>query len=142
LTDRTLLWSEILKIKINPWVGAGWDNFWLPERVAPIWEIWRWRPGSAHNGYIETYLYLGWSGLALLLWVLLTGFGRSLGRFRSDFEYGSLALAFFFAIILQNYAESSFHRLSPMWIFFMLLCLVKLPQSPPTPATERAGPSP
>jgi exopolysaccharide production protein ExoQ len=141
LTDRTLLWGEILKVPINPWLGAGWDNFWLPERVAPIWEKWRWRPRSAHNGYIEMYLYLGWLGIALLLLVLLTGFRRSLGRFRSDFEGGGLSLAIFFAILLQNYAESSFHRLSPMWLFFMLLCLVKMPERARGPDHEIVGPS-
>jgi len=142
LTDRTVLWGEILKVPINPWLGTGWDNFWLPERVASIWEKWRWRPRSAHNGYIETYLYLGWLGLAALLFVLLTGFRRSLGRFRTDLESGGLALAIFFAILLQNYAESSFHRLSPMWLFFMLLCLVKMPEKPRAPGPEAVGPAP
>jgi O-antigen ligase len=141
LTDRTLLWREILKVPINPWLGAGWDNFWLPERVAPIWEKWRWRPRSAHNGYIEMYLYLGWLGIALLLFVLLAGFRRSLGRFRSDLEGGGLSLAIFFAILLQNYAESSFHRLSPMWLFFMLLCLVKMPEKARAPGPKIVGPS-
>ncbi|NLH77929.1 MAG: O-antigen ligase family protein [Acidobacteria bacterium] len=141
LTDRTVLWGEILKVPINPWLGTGWDNFWLPERVAPIWEKWRWRPRSAHNGYIETYLFLGWSGIALLLFVLLAGFRRSLGRFRSDLEGGGLSLAFFFAIILQNYAESSFHRLSPIWLFFMLLCMIKLPGNSRAPDPAAGGPS-
>ena len=141
LTDRTVLWGEILKVPINPWLGAGWDNFWLPERVAPIWEKWRWRPRSAHNGYIEMYLYLGWPGLVALALVLLAGFRRSLGRFRSDIESGGLSLAFFFALLLQNYAESSFHRLSPMWVFFLLLCLLKVPERPPAAGPEASGAS-
>lgn len=128
LTDRTLLWGEILKIPINPWLGTGWDNFWLPDRVSRLWDIWRWRPRSAHNGYIETYLYLGIPGVVLLALVLLGGFKRSVDRFRSDVESGGLALAFWLAALFQNYAESSFHRLSPMWFFLLLLTLVKMPE--------------
>jgi len=130
LTDRTVLWSEILKVPINPWLGTGWDNFWLGDRIAPIWEKWRWRPRSAHNGYIETYLYLGWPGIILLFFVLLSGFKRSVDRFSADIEYGGLSLAFFFAVLFQNYAESSFHRLSPLWFFLLLLVLVRMPESP------------
>jgi exopolysaccharide production protein ExoQ len=131
LTDRTLLWEEILKLPTNPWLGAGWDNFWLVNRVAPLWEKWRWRPRSAHNGYIETYLYLGWPGIMILFFVLWSGFKRSADRFSSDIKYGGLSLAFFFATLFQNYSESCFHRLSPLWFFFLLLSLVKMPESLP-----------
>ena len=31
LTGRTLLWQEILNIKINSIIGTGWDSFWLGE---------------------------------------------------------------------------------------------------------------
>jgi len=136
LTDRTLLWGEILKLPINPWLGTGWDNFWLGDRVAPLWEKWWWRPRSAHNGYIEIYLYLGWPGVLLLLGVLWTGVRRSLDRFRSDREYGGLSLAFVIAALFQNYAESSFHRLSPIWFFFLLFAAVKMPERPSTRETE------
>ena len=130
LTDRTVLWGEILKLPVNPWLGTGWDNFWLGDRVAPLWEKWWWHPRSAHNGYIEIYLYLGWPGVALLVFALLSGFKHSIGRFRSDIEYGGLSLAFFFATLFQNYAESAFHRLSPIWFCFLLLSLVKMPERP------------
>ncbi len=138
LTDRTLLWSEVLKIPINPWLGTGWDNFWLRDRVSHLWEIWRWRPKSAHNGYIETYLYLGIPGVILLALVLFAGFKRSVNLFRTDVGYGSLALAFWLAALFQNYAESSFHRLSPMWFFLLLLSLVRMPE----PLREREPDSP
>jgi O-antigen ligase len=129
LTDRTVLWGEVLKLPNNPWLGAGWDCFWIGDRIAPLWEKWWWRPRSAHNGYIEIFLYLGWPGVALLVLVLLTGFRRSLGRFRVDPGYGSLSLAFFFAALFQNYAESSFHRLSPIWFLFLLLAAVEMPET-------------
>jgi exopolysaccharide production protein ExoQ len=127
LTDRTLLWGEILKLPMNPWLGTGWDNFWMGDRVTRLWEKWWWHPRSAHNGYIETYLYLGWAGIGLLVLVLLSGLGYSVERIGTDLEYGSLALAFFFAVLFQNYAESTFHRMSPLWFFFLLFTLVRLP---------------
>ncbi|MCK7468719.1 MAG: hypothetical protein MZU91_11780 [Desulfosudis oleivorans] len=44
LTDRTVLWEKILKLPVDPWLGTGWDNFWLGDRVAPLWEKWWWHP--------------------------------------------------------------------------------------------------
>jgi exopolysaccharide production protein ExoQ len=142
LTDRTVLWAEILKLPHNPWLGSGWDNFWLGDRVVPLWDRWWWHPRSAHNGYIEIFLYLGWPGVALLVLVLFSGFKRSADRFRSDIEFGGLSLAFFFAALFQNYAESSFHRMSPIWFFLLLLCLVKMPgrAAPPEPDVTRPSP--
>jgi exopolysaccharide production protein ExoQ len=141
LTDRTVLWGEVLKLSHDPWLGSGWDNFWLRDRIAPLWDKWWWHPRSAHNGYIEIYLYLGWCGVVLLAFVLLAGFKRSIERFRSDVEYGGLALAFFFAALFQNYAESSFHRMSPIWFFFLLLSLVRMPEKRGAPEPGILRPS-
>ena len=33
LTDRTLLWSDLLKVEINPLFGTGFESFWLGERL-------------------------------------------------------------------------------------------------------------
>ena len=36
LTDRTLLWSELLKVDINPLLGTGFESFWLGERFREL----------------------------------------------------------------------------------------------------------
>ena len=74
LTDRTEVWSVILNQAGNPWVGTGFESFWLGPRLDRIWSIYSWHPGEAHNGYIEIYLNLGWTGLVLLAVVIATGY--------------------------------------------------------------------
>lgn len=128
LTDRTILWTEILKVPTNPLVGTGWDNFWLGDRIIPLWEKWAWHPRNAHNGYLEIYLYLGWTGIALLFFALWAGFKKSAALLISDFEYGCLSLSFFIIALFFNYSESAFHRMSPVWFFGLLFYLVKMPR--------------
>ena len=67
LTDRTLLWAELLKVDINPLFGTGFESFWLGERFRSFTASHWWAPNEAHNGYLETYLNLGLVGLFLLI---------------------------------------------------------------------------
>ena len=39
LTDRTKLWAVLLEMKINPWIGTGYESFWLGPRFDFISEI-------------------------------------------------------------------------------------------------------
>src|SRR5437762_14274866 len=59
LTDRTLLWSELLKVKINPLFVTGFESFRLGERFQKFAESRWWQPNQAHTGYLQTYLNLG-----------------------------------------------------------------------------------
>ena len=128
LTDRTEIWKAVLAVPINRWVGTGWDNFWLGDRIARLWERWWWQPRSAHNGYIEIYLYLGIVGIILLTFVLVETFKRSTSLLISDFEYGCLSLTFLIVTLLINYSESSFHRGNPVWFFLLLFSRLSIPR--------------
>ena len=66
LTDPTKVWELVLKIDKDPLLGAGFESFWLGDRLKEIWATSSWHPNQAHNGYIETYLNLGIVGLAIL----------------------------------------------------------------------------
>lgn len=142
LTERTNLWPDVLAIQPNAAIGAGWDNFWLGRRILPLWEKWWWRPRSAHNGYIEIYLYLGWAGIALLVLTLYGGFRKSLRALVTDFDWGRLSLAIFLIVLLYNYTESGFHRTSPIWFFFLLFCGVTMTGSREEPEEEPELPAP
>jgi len=128
LSDRANLWAAVLAVPINPWIGTGWDNFWLGDRIVPIWERWQWQPRSAHNGYLEIYLYLGLAGIVLLLFVLLWIYKKSTALLVYDFEYGYLSLSFFIITLFYNYTESGFHRMHPMWFFLLLFTCLPLPR--------------
>ena len=60
LTDRTEVWELALQLQPDPfWArvsrASGWVNVWRQ-----MWAKYWWKPNQAHNGYIETYLNLGY----------------------------------------------------------------------------------
>src|SRR5438132_8108506 len=66
LTGRTELWNDVLTFRVNPLFGAGFESFWLGERLESLWQKHPWRPNQAHSGYLEMYLNLGYIGVALM----------------------------------------------------------------------------
>jgi len=123
LTDRTLLWSELLKVKINPLFGAGFESFWLGDRLRILWEAHWWQPNEAHNGYLETYLNLGLVGLFLLVGLLIATFWKSRRELLRDFEFGRFRLGFLAAVVAYNWSEAAFKNISPLWCIFCLIAL-------------------
>ena len=63
IQGRGRLWEICLQMDTNPIFGAGYESFWLGDRLQKIWDEVHWHPGQAHNGYLELYLNLGscWS---------------------------------------------------------------------------------
>ena len=52
---------------------------------------------SAHNGYLEVYLDLGWVGVCLIVLILISGYRRGGKAFQRDPEIGSLILTYIVA---------------------------------------------
>src|SRR5581483_4780832 len=86
LTGRTEIWSAVLHFAGNPLFGTGFESFWLGDRIKHIWAYGEMTYGinEAHNGYIETYLNLGWIGVALLVNLIITGYRNIHGAMRLD----------------------------------------------------------
>ena len=77
-------------------------------------------PNQAHNGFLQVYLDLGWSGVALLGLVMVWGY-RNIGRtLRLDPEAGRLKLTLLLVVIVYNLTEAAFRDLHPVWIVFIL----------------------
>jgi exopolysaccharide production protein ExoQ len=130
LTDRTEIWSVVLGTTNNPWVGTGFESFWLGPRLDKIWSIYSWHPAEAHNGYIEIFLNLGWVGVALLGVVIAAGYRTVIAAYRRNLPTGTLRLAFFVVGIVFNFTEAAFFRMmAPAWIFF-LLAITSFPELP------------
>jgi O-antigen ligase len=123
LTDRTLLWSELLKFKINPIFGTGFESFWLGPRLQTLWlKLW-WHPNEAHNGYLETYLNLGLIGLFLFIGVLVVSYAKARAELLRNFELGRFRLAFLLAIVAYNWTEAGVKNISPMWFLLYIIAL-------------------
>src|SRR6266581_6656352 len=93
LTGRTTFWNELLLMDTDPLFGTGFESFWLGERVKRLWGKYWWHPNQAHNGYLEVYLNLGWTGVVLLGLLIAWGYRNVVGAFRRDPEAGRLRLA-------------------------------------------------
>jgi O-antigen ligase len=123
LTDRTRLWDDVLKVKINPFLGTGFESFWLGDRMRLMGEKYWWTPNQAHNGYLETYLSLGLVGLGMLVaWLVATFRKIRLDLFR-NFEFGRLRLGFFIAVVLYNWTEAAFKATAAVWFVFYIIAL-------------------
>ena len=108
LTDRTFVWNLVLSQTTNPWiVGTGFENFWLGSRLDRIWSVFSFALTQAHNGYLEIYLNLGWTGIALLSVVLVTGYQSVVTKLRRSPSTGSLMLAYFVIGIVYNFTEAA-----------------------------------
>ena len=71
-SGRTKLWEAAVTVASDhhPWLGSGYRDFWLGPAAADVGRYlasWAKVPGHGHNGYLDTWLELGWVGLTLLL---------------------------------------------------------------------------
>jgi exopolysaccharide production protein ExoQ len=120
LTGRTGLWERLLGMAENPLFGRGFESFWLGRRLEKLWSIYQFHPNEAHNGYLEVYLNLGWTGLAILAVILVTAYRRVIDAVWRQEETGSLRLVYFATLIVYNFTEAAFKMGHPVWIAFLL----------------------
>ena len=126
LTGRTEIWSDVFKVASrSPVIGVGYGAFWIGRLANIPWsENLTWALGQAHNGYVDTYLQLGWVGVGLLTAVILSSIRKIVRSFPIDFEYGRFRMTFFLVILFVNITESTFLRGDHnMWFLFLLAAL-------------------
>lgn len=129
LTGRTEIWESVLKKVPEPIVGAGFESFWLGDRLEQMWAEFFFKPNQAHNGYIEVYLNLGALGLFLLAAVIASSYRRLREMLNSSvtmaesINYGRLGLGFLFAYLAYNYTEAAFKSLHFMFLIFLLFTI-------------------
>lgn len=122
LSGRTEIWAGLLQFQDSPVLGAGFDSFWLGERLTRVWSAGGLLNGinEAHDGYLETYLNLGWIGVACLTALIVTGYGNILRALRTSPEMGRIKLALFVVAVVYSYTEAAFRETATVWIAFLL----------------------
>jgi exopolysaccharide production protein ExoQ len=123
LTDRTDIWREVLAIEINPLIGAGFESFWLGHRLDRLWSIFHFRPNQAHNGYLETYLNLGWIGVFILTALCVSVYLKTKRELLTNLPFGRFRLGLLLAILVYNYAEATFKAVHLVWFAFYIIAL-------------------
>lgn len=133
LTDRTEVWAAVLQIKTDPLIGTGFESFWLGKRLETLWAEYWWKPNQAHNGYIETYINLGWLGLFFLAGAIFSSFRNIrkalLGQYEaekvkeSSFDFGRFRMGFLVALIIYNLTEATFKALHFLFFIFFVITI-------------------
>ncbi len=131
LTGRTEIWTDVFRIASqSPLLGVGYGAFWIGRLANIPWnENMSWVLGQAHNGYVDTYLQLGWLGIGLLMMVILSSSRKTIQSFSLRFEYGELRMIFFLVILFVNITESTFLRGEHSMWFLFLLTVLSVPYS-------------
>jgi O-antigen ligase len=122
LTGRTQIWGMVLAMHTNPWIGTGFESFWLGPRLnqmrnaLPNFPI-----NEAHNGYLEIYLNLGWAGICFIALLLATAYKRVISGMRRDPAKASVFLGFLLCTLFYSFTEAGFRVMSPSWFFLLLV---------------------
>jgi O-antigen ligase len=127
LTGRTTLWNQVLQLTVDPLFGAGYESFWLGDRLEHMWSINWEHPNQAHNGYLEIFLDLGWTGVVLMGFLMIWGYRNVARALRWGLESAKLRVAFFVVAASYNLTEHAFRELHPVWIAF-LFAIIAVPE--------------
>jgi exopolysaccharide production protein ExoQ len=121
LTGRTEIWGLVLGLHTNPLIGTGFESFWLGPRLEKMRTAMPNFPvNEAHNGYLEVYLNLGWTGICFIAILLVTGYKRIISGIRRHPEKASLFLGFFLCTLFYSFTEAAFRMLTVAWVFLLL----------------------
>ena len=124
LTERTLLWSDLLKMKTNPIFGVGFESFWLGERLQKLWATYpSLQPNEAHNGYLETYLNLGVIGLGILIGLIIATYRKARLELFRNVQFGRLRLGVLAAVVVHDWTEVSFKGPNALWLVFYIIAI-------------------
>lgn len=123
LGDRTLIWAAAIPVNPSALLGAGFESFWngYGRFVVGDLSIYEQGMNSAHNGYIEIWLNLGWVGVVLIAGLLVSGFGQANAAFRRSPEVGALMLAFVASVSMYSVTEAGYRIMTPTAIMFFLV---------------------
>jgi len=121
--DRVKLWNLLLTMDTSPLFGAGYDSFWLGERLKKLRSIYWWSPTQAHNGYLDVYLELGLIGLFFWAGVIFYAFRNVYRTLSFDYDFGRFQMAFMTMFLMHNVTESSLKIRSFLWFIFLLIIL-------------------
>jgi O-antigen ligase len=121
-TGRTEAWRAINVDTVNPWIGAGFWNFWGGKGGVEISRAVGMNIENGHNGYLDIYLDGGVIGLTLLFGFLI-GSGKRLVNTLQEQRFQRLRFAFLLVIIIYNCSESLFARPGLLWFTALLLLL-------------------
>ena len=123
LTGRTYIWEFVIdKIKERPWLGFGYEAFWIPGGEGENVKFYIFLVlAQAHNGYLDVAVHLGLIGFALWFGSLITCFFRGLIWARVGGEIEDLwpLLYVIFLLVYNNTESTIVETNSFFWILYV-----------------------
>jgi O-antigen ligase len=124
LTGRKDIWALVLGLHTNPWIGTGFETFWLGSRLEFMLNALVNLPiNEAHNGWIEVYLNLGWAGICFIALLVVTAYRRTIFYIRQEPEKGCLFLGFLICALFYSFSEAGFRFGTVSWVFLLLVII-------------------
>jgi exopolysaccharide production protein ExoQ len=125
LTGRTTIWDFAqYEIGRRPLFGWGYQSFWLVPGSPVDTDAKNWVKilPTAHNGYFDTMLEMGYAGLAFLL-VFILGTLHAVGHVADrDASRAQLLLSLVLFFILYNFLESLWMKgFEFLWVMFVIV---------------------
>jgi exopolysaccharide production protein ExoQ len=122
LTGRTDIWALLLPtVMHNPILGTGFGGFWTSITTAKI------GVNEAHNGYLGVCLGLGFIGLLLTMFFLLSFCRNAARALAHDFDWAALCICYLVMAVVHNISESSFDSFTRHLMAIILFLAVTLP---------------
>lgn len=126
-SGRTNLWQSAITVAQakHPFSGAGYGAFWTKNSsidVLRYMQHWGHMPSHGHNGYVDSWLEMGWVGLGTLVAVTIVAFFTIVTRL-NDEKYGDywfILLVLHIQFLFINLGGTiSFKHSEIFWIFFL-----------------------
>jgi len=139
LTGRTEIWESLMRQSAKaPLTGYGYAVFWRDDSVPANWvrHDTGWNVPTAHNGWLDMLVQLGWIGVGLIATTLGLAAVAALFRFRrvADGYWATLYLAIF---LLVTFSESFI--LERNGLAWAMACAAIARLLGPAPAEARAS---
>ena len=110
LTGRTDIWVSLMReVNLRPWTGFGYQAFWGRDSIpaAFVRQETGWPVPSAHNGWIDLLIQLGWPGAFSVGFAVMLAFVTTLFRIPvAGTREGYFGIAYFGVFLLLSLSES------------------------------------
>lgn len=145
LTGRTDIWVALMrKVAEHPWTGFGYQAFWGRESVpaAFVRLETQWPVPSAHNGWIDLLVQLGWPGAVSVGLTVAIAFLATLFRLPgAGAREGCFGMAYFAVFFLLSLSESVLLTNANLPWTLLLAILARGLGGDPEPASSLARPA-
>lgn len=132
LTGRTDIWAAILPIAMeSPIWGCGIGGFWIPSRIE-IYGI-----TECHNGYLELILELGFIGILLFSFFMLSCCRKAVKELDHDFDSACFGICFLLMTVIHNVTESSLNTFTSQLMTVILFLSVSYTMTDSNALTTR-----